>query len=394
MKYVLYNIRNLAKNEKFIFAVMLLCIFISAWIMSFSYGLYQNYFSLRIETDTAGKEVRPEITGDEAPTYAEIKTYLGSLSKELLDDIAMIACDSSYKFELTNEETSSYGRDAWQKVASRSVMRDGEFSVCSYINELWDEKNMILSGRYFSDAEEQSGAYSVMVDSNSMFKPKERNLLENVILDDNTVLIYGKKYNVIGVVKASQAFFVPFLSVPGETPVDYFSIIFTNTVTRRNYNELIERADEVIPGKLNFPELDVPDTESIYIYNNIMMLSVLIAILVIFNFAFLYNFIFGKRRRQLAVMRICGCTAARAWAICLGECVVICVPVFLAGMFTYIPFMHGVLAGVFPYMEESYKPWIYAAIFGIYIIALVVIMGIFLAGQIGNTLAESRKEGT
>ncbi len=61
MKYVWYNIRSLVRHEKFIFAVMLVCIFISAWIMAFSYGLYQNYFSLRTESDETSKEISPKL---------------------------------------------------------------------------------------------------------------------------------------------------------------------------------------------------------------------------------------------------------------------------------------------------------------------------------------------
>ena len=130
-----------------------------------------------------------------------------------------------------------------------------------------------------------------------------------------------------------------------------------------------------------------------YIYNNIMMISVLIAVLSVINFAMLYNFIFKKRSRQLSIMRICGCTPLRAWGICLGECCVVCVPVFLVGMLTYIPFMHGVLADIFVYMEESYSNTIYAAIFIIYIVILLVIMGVRLLVQINKTLSESQKRG-
>ena len=92
-------------------------------------------------------------------------------------------------------------------------------------------------------------------------------------------------------------------------------------------------------------------------------------------------------------MRICGCTPLRAWGICLGECCVVCVPVFLVGMLTYIPFMNGVLADIFVYMEESYSNTIYAAIFIIYIVILLVIMGMRLLVQINKTLSESQKRG-
>lgn len=289
MKYVFYNIRNLARNEKFIFALMLLCIFTSAWIMTFSYGLYQHYFSMRTEADEESKQLYPEIAEGEILTRGEAEAYLNSLS------------------------------------------------------------------------------------------------------DDGTILLYGQKYKIVGT-HTSNGSVVPFLSIPEDIPLDRLSFNFERPMTRKNYNELVERAAEIIPGKLIFPEFAGPDVESIYIYGNIMMISVLIAALVIVNFAFLYRFIFGKRRRQLAILRICGCTAARARAICLGECIVICAPVFLAGMLTFIPFMHNVLSDVFEYMEESYEPWIYAAVFGIYLGSLIIVMGIFLASRIGKTIAESRKE--
>lgn len=210
-------------------------------------------------------------------------------------------------------------------------------------------------------------------------------------MDDHTVMMYGKKFNIVGT-HTSIGFVVPFLSVPAETPMNTIGISFENNINRKTYDILKNTADEVIPNKLKFPDLNFPDSETIYIYNNVMVISVLIAALTIINFAFLYNFIFNKRKRQLAIMRICGCTSIRAWAICLGECFAVCVPVFLIGILTYIPFMHGVLADVFEYMDGSYTPTIYAAIFIIYIVMLLVIMGIMLSSQVNKTLAESRKK--
>lgn len=384
MKYVFYNIRNLAKNEKFIFAVMLLCIFISAWIMTFSYGLYQHYFSMRIEADEESKHITPEIAEGQNLTRGETKAYLDSLSEELTGDMNIIACQVSYTFK------DATGLEEDKPIFSRFVIRSGDYRVSSYVEDGWEENNMIVTGRYLSDSEEMNGTLSVLVMQDTLTNKFERELYADILSDD-AMLIYGQRYKIVGT-HTSSGVVAPFLSIPEEIPLNYLSFNFENTVTRKNYNELVERAEEVIPGKLIFPVFSAPDEESMYIYNNIMMISVLIAVLVIINFAFLYSFIFGKRRRQLAVMRICGCTAAQAWGICLSECVVICVPVFLVGMLTYIPFMHGVLSDVFVHMEASYKPWIYAAIFGIYLAALVVIMGIFFAGQIGKTLAEGRKE--
>lgn len=386
MKYVFYNIRNLAKNEKFIFSVMLLCIFISAWIMTFSYGLYQHYFSMRIEADEESKSVHPEIAKGQTLTRGEFELYLNSLSDKLTSNTSLIMCSTYYGFK----NAVRPDEDLSIPIYSRFAIRYGVYRVSPYISEHWDKNNMIATGRYLLDNEEADGALSILVPEKVMGNKSVRQEYENVLFDDS-MLMFGQEYSIVGT-HTSIGCVVPFLSIPEETPLRSISLSFEENLTRKEYDELVDRANEVIPGKLIFPELTLPDEESIYIYNNIMMISLLIAILVIINFAFLYSFIFGRRRRQLAVMRICGCTAARAWAICLGECIVICVPVFLCGMFAYIPFMHGVLSDVFEYMEDSYEPWIYAAIFAIYIGALVVVMGISLAGQIGKTLAEGRKE--
>lgn len=388
MKYVLYNIRSLARHEKFIFAVMLVCIFVSAWIMTFSYGLYQNYFSLRTESDETAKSVSPQVADGQTLTRGDLKTYLDSLSDELLNGVEIIYCSTRWYCE--NSETP--GDIIENPAVSRFTVRNGVYQTSAFVSDLWNSSGMITTGRFLTDNDEMLGTPVVLVWHKEMTDEFLRKRNKNLILDDNTAMICGKEYKIVGT-HTSFGLIVPFLSISGENEIADFSFTFENAMTQRIYNELVDTANAVLPGKLIFPELDLPDRESIYIYNNIMMISVLIAALTVVNFAFLYNFIFGKRRRELAVMRICGCTAARALGICLGECCLICVPVFLCGMLTYIPFMHSVLSDVFVYMEDSYSAWIYAAIFGIYILTLIVIMGILLSRQIGKTLAESRKDG-
>lgn len=388
MKYALKNLLTLLKTERFIFSVMLICVFVSAWIMTFSYGLYQNFYAMRQEGEELGKIAAPEIAEGETLTYGDFKNYLDALPSELLNGCDLIMCMSAYIYENAAEP----GGTRYQVLFSRFTVRDGKYQISSAIAESWASSGMII-GSFLSDDDEALGNNVVMIsineDSSSLCNEADANL----IIDDYTAMIYGNEYKIIGK-HTSNGLVVPFLSVPSDTSAHQVALRFERTMTKTIYNELIKTANEVIPGKLIFPTLELPDKESLYIYNNIMIISVFVAALTIVNFAFLYNYIFGKRRRQLAIMRICGCSAARAAGICLGECCLICVPVFLAGMLTYIPFMKRVLSPRFKFMEASYSAWIYAAIFGIYIIMLIAIMGILIAGQIRKTLAEGRKEGT
>ncbi len=345
---------------------MLVCVFASAWIMTFSYGLYQNFHTMAVEGETSYKSLRPEIVEGETLTHGEFKEYLDSISSDMLNDADIILCETFV--------------DDYTVLVSRFTVRDGVYLTSSFIVDNWRSNGLIATGRFITDVEEMYGTHSVMVTDDS----------EN--FGKQTLELFGEQYDIIGTHK-SYGTIVPFLSLPEETPVTSISVRFENMISRKCYDEFVSKAVETIPGKLRFSELTLPDEESMYIYNNIMVISVLIAALTILNFAFLYNFIFRKRRRQLAIMRICGCTAQRAWLMCLGECCLICIPTFLAGMATYIPFMHGVLAELFEYMEASYNAIIYAAIFVIYVVILIVIMGLMLSGEINSELAESRKDG-
>lgn len=379
MKYIFYNIRNLAKHEKFIFAVMLICVFVSAWIMTFSYGLYQNFYAMRQEGEDLGKIAGPGIVEGETLTYGEIKSYLDALPSEVLNGCDLIMCMSTY----TYPSTASPDGTGHQFLFSRFTVKNGSYQISSAIADEWASSGITI-GSFLSDDDEAFGNKVVMIGVDD----KDPDL----IINDSTAVIYGNEYKIVGK-HTSNGLIVPFLSVPPETPSYSVALRFERTMTTAIYNTLAETADEVIPGKLEFPPLELPDKESLYIYNNIMIISVFVAALTIANFAFLYYYIFGKRRRALVIMRICGCTAVRAVGICLGECCFICVSVFLAGMFTYIPFMKLVLSPRFKFMEASYSAWIYAAIFGIYIVMLVVIMVILIASQIGKSLAEGRKDG-
>ena len=396
MKYIFLNIKNLAKNEKFIFIVMIICIFVSAWIMTFSYGLYQNYHTMRIEGETDSKEIFPEIAEGETLTQDDVKKYIDALSDDVLSKMNVIVCSATIEYEHLNAtiDESNNGKiiytsnPAEDMVVSRFTASGGEYKSSAYIADIWQKSAMVVSGHLLTDEEESAGVRCAMVCDEWINNPSYANLME----DNDTIVLFGEKYSIVGT-HSSNGIIVPFLSLPSNTELSSFGLSFENAISRKSYDELKQCANIVLPGKLIFPELPFPDEESIYIYNNIMLISALIAALSVINFALLYDFIFKKRRRQLAIMQICGCTPARSWGICLGECCVVCVPIFLLGMLTYIPFMRGFLSGIFIYMEAAYTPAIYAAIFAIYMIVMLVIMGVKLSVQINKTLSEAQKKG-
>lgn len=388
MKYAFKNLLTLIKGEKFIFSVMLASVFISAWAMTFSYGLYHHYSMLSAEEEDKGKDVSPKIADGMTLTRGDVVRYLYEISPKTLDAMQIIV--ASHPIMGDNGELL-------KSLESRVIIRDGKIIPSPYIVDLWDELNMISSGRFISDYEEANGEFVAIIENDDdVDKPYQTPNPAMRFIDDKTIIIsdsgHEYKYKIVGK-HTSYDITVPLLSMPEEAKIDWFAMCFEKTMTRSQYDELKAVAEEVLPGMFIFPEMELRDEESIYIYNNMMIVSVLIAALTIINFAFLYSFILGKRTRTLAIMRICGCTEGRAWGICLGECCLICIPTFIIGVLTYIPFMHNVLSEPFEFIEEAYSLPVYAILFAIYAVMLFIIMGIMLKKQTSRELAEGRKGG-
>lgn len=388
MRYALKNLLTLLKGEKFIFAVMLFSVFISAWAMNFSYGLYHHYSALSKEEEGKGTDLLPEIAEGMTLTRGDVVRYLYEISPKTLDAMQIIV--ASHPITDDNGELL-------MSLESRVVIRNGKIIPSPYIVDLWDELNMIASGRFISDDEEANGEFVAIIENKDVVdKPYHTPNKATRFIDDETIIIsdsgHEYKYKVVGT-HTSYDITVPLLSMPEDAKIDWLGMSFKKTMTRNQYNELKAVAEEVLPGMFIFPEMELRDEESIYIYNNMMIVSVLIAALTIINFAFLYSFILGKRTRTLAIMRICGCTEGRAWGICLGECCLICIPTFIIGVLTYIPFMKNVLSEPFEFIEEAYSLPVYAILFAIYAVMLFIIMGIMLKKQTSRELAEGRKGG-
>lgn len=382
MIHIFQNVRSLVKTEKFIFAVMLLYVFVSAWIMIFSYGLYHNYSAKLNEESGKSRYVDPMVADEMMLTRGDFVRFLSEVSPQTLDAISCIVVMCPFP------AVDDFGNDGRLDMVSRFVIQNGAIAPSPYIIELWNEKNILLSGRYISNEEEANGERVVMIDKTLL------NSYSTLFKGEEAAVINGEEFKIIGTHNTSE-FIVPLLSIPEDMALrENIYIDFKKPVTRHQYTELVNTAERVLPGVLVFPEQAFADEQSIFIYNNMLVVSVLIASLTIINFAFLYSFILQRRARTLAIMRICGCTKGRAFGICMGECCLICIPPFLVGVLTYIPLLHGVLGKMFEFIEEAYSLAVYGLLFAIFAAVLLIVMGLLLSRQIHMEIAEGRKGGT
>lgn len=136
------------------------------------------------------------------------------------------------------------------------------------------------------------------------------------------------------------------------------------------------------------------DDDYLALYRNIILISVLVAAVSVMNFAMLYLFIIRKRRNSLAVMRLCGARKWQTALIYLGECVIITIPAFGLGTLVFDVLLKNYFVKQFPYMNDAFNsPLVYIAVFGIYLVVMLVILGIIIYRSTRPDIKECLSEG-
>ena len=380
MKYTISNIIHFFRKDKPVFLVVILCILVSSILLNFSYGLYYHFQMENMELTGNMNRVGSEINQDAAPTRIQIQRFIEALPEEITGNIYF------YFSAILPSYTES---GLFNELESRIVYRDGTFQIPSFFRE--NTENRINHGRMISDNEESNGTCVAVVYSEN----GEWDAISQASGDGQTyITLFGKHYTVIGEQSVlPQPPIIPFLSVPEDFRYDRIVILdFDSLMTRRQYQMLMDTAQEYIPNAISFPDLPLPDADSIMINNNMIFTAVLIALLSVMNFAMLYRYIMEKRSRTLAVFRLVGCTKRKALLMYLNECIFLSVPVYCLGTGIFQLLLRFVLSGIFPYMSSAYRPVVYLMIFVFFLTVMLSVMLITISMHLRKNVIQEWKE--
>ena len=419
MSMILKNLRGLWKNERLLFGIMVLCVFSSALLLQFSYGLYQNYHVIRSEAESDLKELRGDIAPDATLTRAEFAAFVEALPRKITDQVDSFFCHgdsgsipehidlSDDKRQELHELFSGQGGISWTDddgtqheiifdentklqdiigigLEFHFMYRDGQYYYSELVLDNLQKQGNIDARHFFTKQQYAEGDHVVIITDDERSRIGQ---YLNVLRNGDTLMLWKQPYKIIGAVTDFFPLNVPFTAVPDDLQLEgAVFLTFSRSITREQYDTVIETANQTMPGKVTFENLAIPDSESRYLYSNIMLLSVLIAVLSVINFVMLYHYILQRRSRTLAIFRITGCTAGRAVLMYLGECLAVSVPVYLIGLCVYIPLMQRVLSKLFPYMAEAYSAKIYAAIFGMYLIIMLLMLSVMISVHVHHSL--------
>ena len=389
MKYILKNLVSFLKNEKMIFLLVILCIITSSFVINFSYGLYQNFNVVREETENDELvEIIIEINDSKQVTKNKIKNCVFSISGKTNNAIDMYLVSPSIR--------ASSNRDLWNTMNCRFAIRDNHLYPCEIFYSNLQEFGNWDTGEYFSVQNEVNGdlvAVAKKVDESSPNYCTTTLITTRTEKNRRWIEIQGKEYEVIGYQKFEEAPYVPLESLDDNTEFEHLIIVhFEKPITRSQYNEVRERFEDSFGSAITVPDLDIPEVENYYLYNTIIIISILIALLAAINFSVLYKYILFKRMKKLAVFRICGCTKVKAFTILISECMLLMIPLFVATTIIYNRFVLPKLGEHFKYIESAYSMKLYLLIFIIYTFASVIVLSFMIRGFLSKSIREAKEE--
>lgn len=420
MSMILRNLRGLWKNERLLLCIMVICVFSSSLLLQFAYGLYQNYHVIRSEAESNLKEMIGRIPQNVTLTRGEFASFVETLPREITDQIDLFLCqgdagsipehidltdeqrqtlheeftaqsgylkmidDDGTEHIITFDENTKFSDVIGVELVFQFMYRDGSYYFSETVQDNLQKQGMIDAKRFFTKQQYAAGEHVAVLQVN---EHSNQYAYLRPLINGDTITLWKQPYRIISKDTDFFPLIVPFTAVPDDLPLNSsFVLGFTRSITRTQYDTVIATANQTLSGKVTFESLAIPDSESRYLYSNIMLLSVLIAVLSAINFVMLYHYILQRRSRTLAIFRITGCTAGRAVRMYLGECLAVSVPVYLIGLCVYIPLMQRVLSKLFPYMAEAYSAKIYAAIFGMYLIIMLLMLSVMISVHVHHSL--------
>lgn len=390
MKYAFKNLLLLIRNETFIFISMVICILTSSWTMLFAYGIFYNFNAVKNYGDEAVWKITPEIYAEF--TVGDFIKFVEAIPAETGNNVAI------YSAEFLIDDWYVQGNIPTSvPFIIRVGVKDNTIVNSDYLIDVWEKNQMLKSGRLPTDEEQMAGANVATI----AFEPANPDYWNAPCLQhkvgENKVELFGKEYDVIGTADIFDYISVPVKTLPPDISLDSFSIYLgvedsdedvSYRLSKKDFDNIKNTAEEILPGVFRFDDIHFSDDESIYIYNNVILISIFIAFLVIINFAAAYLFIIKRRQQQIAVMSICGASRHKLFRIYLGECCLITMPLFLIGTAAFVPFMKNVLSDIFPYMSDAFSPIIYLIITGIYFVMMLMIISIMLFSVLRNKTVE------
>ena len=372
MKYIIKNLRNFRKQETGFFLLCILCVFLSFQMMLAAYGLFGCYTISKLNKEQDLRHINLVFSGE--VTKREFTDAILKVPQELNDKVFQYYVEVSIADEYLTIERNYI---SFHVVVDQGkiAMSEGFLENCRANGEV---------SEYLTPEQEANGDMVALVYQGNVSPYAEDK--EKLTIEDNTVRIFGQNYEIVGT-QSFELVMAPFLALKDDTVLigDSPMISMKEPVTKKDYDLFRKILTEELDGKVVFPEFEIPDLNQLYRYNTILLVKLFIIGAAALNFALLYRYMMIKRRKQLAIYRLCGLGKGKTVFLYLGECASIVLPVMTMALCCFHWMVLPVLTRIHEDIGDLFTGEIYMKlVFGYLLVTLAVLLVV-----IGMELKES-----
>lgn len=364
LKYIKKNLKTFIKTDKMTFVMIQLCVFLSAMMLCFRYGIYRNYEAERLAWD-GQKTLRiafPEKEDGTHVTKEELNQCLKNMPERLLKEIEAFYVSVQLKEDLAIECTFS--------------IRDGKVTGCKSYGE-----NMIQDGfvdLYFTEEQEENGeAAALLTDGQDAenLSPVIKRLLEEA--KSGYIELQGKKYRVLGRIKGWEDLRVPWKSLDDASVLGEAGVMlsFYTAFTDSQYREVSDFFQGELGDRIEIEPMEGGDRSPARIIWTMIMTAGLIAAVTAVDFSLLYLYLLEKRKSLMGIFLICGMNRGQAIRMYFLECLLCTLPGFLLGMGCWHFALLPLVGGVYRYMERIYTVSVYAGLVLLFLAISAAVVG-------------------
>lgn len=370
LKYTIKNIKLLL-NEKWIFWLMTGCVFISGIMISFSCGIYYNYTTEYLASNSLLTNI---VIG-----FVEDKENNHYVTKGMLD-----RCLLQFSSNITEKAGCFLVMPIIEdgiNTECRFSIKGGKFASGENTKENFIRANWVDA--YFSEEQEREGEPVALIYDKTGIQnktPVTDRLLQNG--ENGYIWLQGRNYRIIGTQKVvTDSVLVPYASLDKNTSLgrEGLTIMFRTAFTREQYEEVANILKKEMGELVIIPPLENTDNAQLQIAMTMVAIAVLITSVISLNFIILYLYMLDKRKRQMGIFLLCGMSRYRAAGIYITESILLSVTAFCLGMLAFHFFILPFLYPVYHYLEGFYTGETYLLIFAVYCMASSFVLGMAIA---------------
>ena len=328
---VLKNLLSFAKKNKRIFIIFLLVQIVTliAFFSVFNYGM--------------------KLTEDMKENRIECRTY------------------SVYISDTGNLDTQM--KTVYEKYADKisrlyvSINQNDDVIYAEYINNAYE--NDIGSGKNFQEDNFYSGEKQILADGSfDLLEGREYSI-------GSEYNLFGNKYQVIGILETVGYYVIPYSSLENKDNVSKVSVVMNCDLTSLQGNIMEENLKSIFGSE----EVEKPQAYELYVYSNsinyIMTFAVVIVIAFI-NMIYLYYYLLNRRKKEFAVLRVCGCSINKAVSMYFIEVLLLSVITYIIALVLHLLCVMPIMTGLTNYISYYISPFQFIVIYILYLATEIV----------------------